>query len=228
MTIALSTALHTSFPDAVSRTREALAEQGFGVLTEIDMKATLKAKLGEDMEDYIILGACNPPLAHRAVNADRQIGLLLPCNVVVRADPKDDSSVIVEAMNPQILVEVTGEPALRDIADEVTTKDAGRHRLTAHHSVSHVTAAGKPAAGLSVLRPRVGRHTGLGFCSGALAAALGAGDAGAGSFSLFSINALTATMKLDPDIDRAAISGRRTKPSEGSKTPAAMGRAITL
>ena len=59
MTIALSTALHTSFPDAVSRTREALAEQGFGVLTEIDMKATLKAKLGEDMEDYIILGACN-------------------------------------------------------------------------------------------------------------------------------------------------------------------------
>ena len=122
MTIALSTALHTSFPDAVSRTRDALAEQGFGVLTEIDMKATLKAKLGEDIEDYIILGACNPPLAHRAVNADRQIGLLLPCNVVVRADPKDDSSVIVEAMNPQILVEVTGEPALRDIADEVTTK----------------------------------------------------------------------------------------------------------
>ena len=122
MTIALSTALHTSFPDAVSRTRDALAEQGFGVLTEIDMKATLKAKLGEDIEDYIILGACNPPLAHRAVNADRQIGLLLPCNVVVRTDPKDDSSVIVEAMNPQILVEVTGEPALRDIADEVTTK----------------------------------------------------------------------------------------------------------
>ena len=122
MTIALSTALHTSFPDAVSRTRDALAEQGFGVLTEIDMKATLKAKLGEDMEDYIILGACNPPLAHRAVNADRQIGLLLPCNVVVRADPKDDGSVIVEAMNPQILVDVTGEPALRDIADEVTTK----------------------------------------------------------------------------------------------------------
>ena len=92
------------------------------MLTEIDMKATLKAKLGEDIEDYIILGACNPPLAHRAVNADRQIGLLLPCNVVVRADPKDDGSVIVEAMNPQILVEVTGEPALRDIADEVTTK----------------------------------------------------------------------------------------------------------
>jgi len=122
MTIALSTTLHTSFADAVAHTRDALAQQGFGVLTEIDMKATLKAKLGEDMEDYLILGACNPPLAHRAVNTDRQIGLLLPCNVVVRADRDDNNSVIVEAMNPQILVEVTGEPALRDIADEVTTK----------------------------------------------------------------------------------------------------------
>ena len=118
MTIALSTALQTSFADA----RAALTEQGFGVLTEIDMKATLKAKLGEDMEEYLILGACNPPLAHRAVNVDRQIGLLLPCNVVVRADRADDTSVIVEAMNPQILVEVTGEPALRDVADEVTRK----------------------------------------------------------------------------------------------------------
>ncbi|MCW2630815.1 DUF302 domain-containing protein [Mycobacterium sp.] len=122
MSIALSTSLHASFADALIRTRDALAEHGFGVLTEIDMKATLKAKLGEDIEDYVILGACNPPLAHRAVNADRQIGLLLPCNVVVRADLTDDESVIVEAMNPQILVEVTGEPALREIANEVTTK----------------------------------------------------------------------------------------------------------
>jgi uncharacterized protein (DUF302 family) len=122
MTIALSTTLRTSFDDAVRRSREALAQNGFGVLTEIDMKATLKDKLGEDMENYLILGACNPPLAHRAVTADRQIGLLLPCNVVVRADPTDPNTVIVEAMNPRLLVEVTGEAALEPVASEVAAK----------------------------------------------------------------------------------------------------------
>ena len=122
MNIGLATRMHTSFADAVARTREALAEQGFGVLTEIDVKATLKAKLGEDIEDYLILGACNPPLAHRAINVDRQIGLLLPCNVVVRADLTDDKSVIIEAMNPQMLVDVTGEPQLEQLAEEVTDK----------------------------------------------------------------------------------------------------------
>ncbi|MCB1266237.1 MAG: DUF302 domain-containing protein [Mycobacterium sp.] len=122
MEIGLSTTLDTTFPDAVARTREALAAQGFGVLTEIDMQATLKAKLDKDIGSYLILGACNPPMAHRAVSVDRQIGLLLPCNVVVRSDPDDDTRVIVEAMNPQILVEVTGERELRGVADEVTTK----------------------------------------------------------------------------------------------------------
>ncbi|WP_123025288.1 DUF302 domain-containing protein [Mycolicibacterium stellerae] len=122
MSIALSTSLQATFDDAVARTREALAEQGFGVLTEIDMKATLKNKLNEDMEDYVILGACNPPLAHRAVNVDRQIGLLLPCNVVVRTDPDDQETVHVEAMNPQLLVDVTGDEQLKPIADEVTKK----------------------------------------------------------------------------------------------------------
>ncbi|HWF30201.1 MAG TPA: DUF302 domain-containing protein [Mycobacterium sp.] len=122
MDIAISTPLHASFEDAVARTREALAEQGFGVLTEIDMKATLKAKLGEDMENYLILGACNPPLAHRAVEANRQIGLLLPCNVVVRTDPDHAGTVLVEAMHPGLLVEVTGEPELRPVAEEVTSR----------------------------------------------------------------------------------------------------------
>src|SRR5690606_35620909 len=122
MGIAISTSVQSSFDDAVTRTREALAGQGFGILNEIDMKATLKAKLGQDMENYLILGACNPLLAHRAVDIDRQVGLLLPCNVVVRCDPADDTRVLVEAMNPQLLVQVTGEPALQEVADEVTAK----------------------------------------------------------------------------------------------------------
>ena len=120
--LSLSTTLHTSFDDAVARTRKALADQGFGVLTEIDVKATLKAKLGAEMNDYLIPGACNPPLAHRAVSIDPQIGLLLPCNVVVRADPATDDTVIVEAINPQMLVDLTGEPALREVAEQATAK----------------------------------------------------------------------------------------------------------
>jgi uncharacterized protein (DUF302 family) len=122
MSIALSTQLQTTFEDAVTRTRQALSDHGFGVLTEIDVKATLKNKLGEDMEDYLILGACNPPLAHRALDVDRQIGLLLPCNVVVRTDPDNPENVFVEAMDPQILVDVTSQPSLKPVADEVATK----------------------------------------------------------------------------------------------------------
>ena len=122
MNYALSTTLHTNFKDAVERTRKALADQGFGVLTEIDMKATLKAKLGEDMEDYIILGACNPPLAHRAVNVDRQIGLLLPCNVVVRVDVAAEGTVIVDAMDPQVMVQVSDEPGLGEVANDAAAK----------------------------------------------------------------------------------------------------------
>jgi uncharacterized protein (DUF302 family) len=116
--------LHTSFEEAVKRTTEALADQGFGVLTTIDVKATLKQKLGEDMENYLILGACNPVLAHRALGIHRQIGQLLPCNVVVRADPAGGGdAVLVEAMDPQIMVEVTGEPgALQDVADQAVAK----------------------------------------------------------------------------------------------------------
>jgi uncharacterized protein (DUF302 family) len=122
MDIAIAAELHTAFDDAVARTRQALAEQGFGVLTEIDVKATLKTKLGADMEDYLILGACNPPLAHRAVEANRQIGLLLPCNVVVRTDPDHAGTVLVEAMNPGLLVEVTDDPELRPVAEQVNDK----------------------------------------------------------------------------------------------------------
>ncbi|MBF6301546.1 DUF302 domain-containing protein [Nocardia amamiensis] len=137
MNLGLSTTLHTSFDEAVARTRNALAQQGFGVLTEIDMRATLKAKLGEDMEDYLILGACNPPLAHQAVSIDRQIGLLLPCNVIVRRDPTSDTSIIVEAMNPQLMVQVTDDPALQPIAAQAGVKlqaaiDSLDHAPTPH------------------------------------------------------------------------------------------------
>jgi uncharacterized protein (DUF302 family) len=104
------------FEQTVRRVRDALADQGFGVLTEIDVRATLKAKLDADMEPYLILGACNPPLARRALEADRSIGLLLPCNVVVRADP--DGGTIVQAMDPASMVELSGLPELRPVADE--------------------------------------------------------------------------------------------------------------
>ena len=117
MSIAISTSLKSTFADAVARTRDALAGQGFGVLTEIDMKATLKAKLDQDMENYLILGACNPPLAHRAVDIDRQIGLLLPCNVVVRQD--DAGRVHVEFMDPAAVMEMTSAPEIGAVAVEV-------------------------------------------------------------------------------------------------------------
>ncbi len=125
MNIAISTTLENiDFDSAVEKTKAALAEQGFGVLTEIDVQATLQAKLGEQMERYLILGACNPALAHRAVGVMRQIGLLLPCNVVVRADTSspDSAAVIVEAMNPRIMVEITDEPELADVAGEAAVK----------------------------------------------------------------------------------------------------------
>ena len=107
------------FAEAVARVREALKAQGFGVLTEIDMRATLRDKLGVDMGDYLILGACNPPLAHRALGIDASIGLLLPCNVVVRADA---GQTIVEALDPQTMVTITGQPALQPVADEAAAR----------------------------------------------------------------------------------------------------------
>lgn len=120
MSAELSTRLSTPFDEAVARTREALVRRGFGVVTEIDVRAELRAHLGVEMEDYLILGACDPVLAHRAISVDREIGLLLPCNMLVRTDPGDPGTVIVEAMDPELLVEVTGEPALITIAAEVT------------------------------------------------------------------------------------------------------------
>ncbi|MCV7031077.1 DUF302 domain-containing protein [Mycobacterium sherrisii] len=122
MSISLSTHLATDFERAVKATREALARQGFSVLTEIDITTTLKIKLGIEMENYLILGACDPELACRAIDIDREIGLLLPCNVLVRADVANPGMTIVDAMDPCLSVVVTGEPALKTIADEITAK----------------------------------------------------------------------------------------------------------
>ncbi|MFF7340801.1 DUF302 domain-containing protein [Streptomyces sp. NPDC008163] len=106
--------------DQVQRdVRSALADQGFGVLTEIDVQAVLKAKLDHDMEPYLILGACNPPLAHKALEADRSIGLLLPCNVVVRAEGDE---VIVQAVDPGTMVALSGRDAMVPVADEATRR----------------------------------------------------------------------------------------------------------
>lgn len=110
-----------SFAEADAQVREALRAQGFGVLTEIDVQSALREKLGEEMEEYVILGACNPPLVHRALSADRAIGLLLPCNVVVRAV---DGGTIVQALDPRAIADIAGEPVLRDIAEDA----AGRLR----------------------------------------------------------------------------------------------------
>jgi uncharacterized protein (DUF302 family) len=107
------------FRETVAKVRDALREQGFGVLTEIDVRATMHDKLGAEMEDYVILGACNPPLAHRALAADRSIGLLLPCNVVVRAS---QGETVVEAMDPQVMSQVAAEPALTGVAEEAAAR----------------------------------------------------------------------------------------------------------
>ncbi len=119
MSYGTSVTLDTSFADAVGRVRAALQEQGFGVLTEIDVTATLRARLGEQIEDYVILGACNPSFAHQALGIDRSIGLLLPCNVVVRATT---AGTIVETLDPHVMVTLTGRPELKPVADEVARR----------------------------------------------------------------------------------------------------------
>lgn len=110
-----------SYEAAIEGTRAALKEEGFGILTEIDVKATMKAKLDAEFRPYVILGACNPPLAHRALSADLGIGLLLPCNVVVY-DNLDGTST-VEAMDPQAALSLVGDnAAIAEVASEARTR----------------------------------------------------------------------------------------------------------
>ena len=109
------------FEQALARTRNALAGEGFGVLTEIDVAATLRKKLDVDFRPYLILGACNPPLAYQALQAELDIGLLLPCNVVVYATDDPQESVVA-ALDPVEALSLTGNPAVQPIAEDVRNR----------------------------------------------------------------------------------------------------------
>lgn len=137
----ISTTVRLPYEQAVQRTRDELAKEGFGVLTEIDVAATLRKKLNVSFRPYIILGACNPPLAYRALSAERDLGLLLPCNVVVYAADEQDASVIA-ALDPVAALDLAGNEQVRPIADEV--------RVRLERVLDAVAAQGRRRAGLVV------------------------------------------------------------------------------
>jgi uncharacterized protein (DUF302 family) len=123
MSHTLSTTVELGFADALAATRGRLGDAGFGVLTEIDLAATLKAKIGADIAPQVILGACRPPLALAALQAEPTIGVFLPCNVVVRS--VDPQHTVVEAMDPDAMVQLTGNEGLAEVAADA------RRRLSA-------------------------------------------------------------------------------------------------
>ncbi|GGK77488.1 DUF302 domain-containing protein [Ornithinimicrobium pekingense] len=130
MAYALSTTVDRPFAEVLDATRNALSDQGFGVLTEIDLAGTLKTKIDADIPAQVILGACRPVLAHAAVQAEPSVGLLLPCNVVVRA--LDDGSTAVEAMDPEVMVTLTGNQDLSAVATDARARlDAALGALSA-------------------------------------------------------------------------------------------------
>ena len=112
--------VNLTYADAVNKVTTELKKEGFGVLTSIDVKKTLKEKLGADFDDYIILGACNPPLAHEALTKERDIGLLLPCNVIVYSNP--DGEVFISALVPTVAMSFVDNEELKETATIVESK----------------------------------------------------------------------------------------------------------
>ncbi|QDY90104.1 DUF302 domain-containing protein [Arthrobacter sp. UKPF54-2] len=125
MNYTYTVAVPLSWADAVEKTRTALAGQGFGILSEINVRNTFAAQLGEEaaqaLGDYVILGACNPQLASRALAAEPEMGALLPCNVVVRRAP-GAAETTVDVIDPQTMVQLSGSPAVREVADDAGTR----------------------------------------------------------------------------------------------------------
>lgn len=115
----LTTTVSVPFHEAVAAVRQALQAEGFGVLTEVDVQKTLKEKLGVDTERHLILGACNPPLAHRALQLDIDMSLLLPCNVTVR---EEEGRVVVSIMDPLLMADLSPAAGLKDVAIEARTR----------------------------------------------------------------------------------------------------------
>jgi uncharacterized protein (DUF302 family) len=128
----MSVCVDAPLDQALERTRAALADQGFGILTEIDVAATLKAKLDVDVPPQIILGACNAPLARQGLQIEPDLGLLLPCNVVVRTD--DNGQTLISALNPEIMVSVPDRPELEPIAADAKTRLHNALRTVADQS----------------------------------------------------------------------------------------------
>jgi uncharacterized protein (DUF302 family) len=116
----MAVTLDRPYDDVVPQVREALAAQGFGVLTEIDVRATMKVKLDVDVPAQVILGACRPQLAHRVLEATPSLGALLPCNVVVRTEP--DGRTTVEAVDPEAMARLEDSPVVHEVADEARTR----------------------------------------------------------------------------------------------------------
>jgi uncharacterized protein (DUF302 family) len=141
MTYALTVKVDSDFDEALAATREHLSAEGFGVLTEIDLAATLKNKLGVDVPPQVILGACRPPLAHAALQKEPSVGLLLPCNVVVRS--LEPGRTLVEAVDPGMMVTLTGNEALQQVAAEA------RDRLDRALAALSSSASSSPSASTS-------------------------------------------------------------------------------